>query len=45
MDELAFLGTNGKPCLVTDDPLADAYLPEASQDDQLDDKYPPDYSG
>ncbi len=45
MDELAFLGTNGKSCRVTDDPLADAYPPEASQVDQLDDEYPPDHSG
>lgn len=31
MDELAFFGTNGKPCLVTDHPLDNAYPFEVSQ--------------
>jgi hypothetical protein len=31
MDELAFLGTNDKPCLAVDDPLDNAYPPEVSQ--------------
>ena len=44
IDELAFFGTNGKPCLVTDDPLDDAYPPEVSQVDPFD-EYPRDHYG
>jgi hypothetical protein len=44
MDELAFLGTNGKPCLAMDDLLDNVYSPEISQVDPLDDEYPPDHS-
>ena len=42
--DLAFFGTNGKPCLVTDDPLDDAYPPEVSQVDPFD-EYPRDHYG
>jgi hypothetical protein len=44
MDEVAFLGTNGKPCLAMNDPLNNLYPPEVSQVDPLEDEYPPDHS-
>ncbi len=42
ISDLAFFGTNGKPCLVTDDPLDNGYPPEVSQVDPFD-AYPTDH--
>ena len=42
-DEFAFFGTNDRPCLVTDDPLDNAYPPELSQVESIDNDYPPDH--
>jgi hypothetical protein len=42
MDELSFFGSSGNPCPVTDDPLLDTECPpELSQDESIDNEYPP----
>ncbi len=41
MDELSFFGSNGNPCPITDDPLDTACPPELSQDESIDNEYPP----
>ena len=44
INELAFFGTNGKPCLVTDDSLDNAHPPEVSQVvEPINNEYPPDH--
>ena len=44
INELAFFGTNGKPCLVTDDSLDNVHPPEVSQVvEPINNEYPPDH--